>query len=418
MLVEEDGVPPEKCQIRPFEATINLTNLMFGAGIVGMPYAVSKSGAFLGPLVVVGCAAAVHQSFQLLVRAAQQSSTSSYSSLMRACFGTAGDACHRTFQALVSFGSICVELVMIADNLEFLLSKLPAAYQWLASRQTIVIAVSAACLLPLSMVRKMDGFAWMSGVSVASLLLLVATSVYCSLLPISDCLPSAASKNSFLMVVPSGVVDTAGVVCFALICHGIVIGTYRSLACTNQQWSRLCSVALSICCVAFIVVGVAVYWKCGDRLLQEGNFVNLFSTSSPIASLLRAVLSVSLVMSIPLEAFVLRKALLAQETSSLVDGAVNSAVIAAASAIAILCGNVGELIEVTGGMTASCLAFVFPPVCYLVTLEREVGWKKIKDKRACIALMLFGVLVFLLSSVTTVKKIEELSRTRIISWKW
>lgn len=65
--------------------------------------------------------------------------------------------------------------------------------------------------------------------------------------------------------------------------------------------------------------------------------------------------------------------------------------------------DLGIMLEITGGVSATALAFVFPAICYLKLLPSELPWH-CRRKLPAIICAIFGVVVLCLSLVLGLTK--------------
>ena len=399
-------------RISAFEGSLNIISSIVGSGIVGLPYAVAHSGILLGTLLTLATAFAIDYSIRLFIHSALLTHTHSYPQMMNKVFGLPGLSAISTFQCLASFGAICIDMIMIRDNLGNLLFNQilgleqrttalhPSTDTWtaLCERRVIVPVVGFAIIFPLSLMRHVKDFAVISFVSVAGTVLLVV-SVFCCCCFGSDpgdCGPGACSSHwTSFMGTPvhwvrwSGVVESVSIVCFAFICHGVVFSIYNSLQVPSPAaFSPIMKASMGVSCLMFAILGIPGYVRFKDEV--EGNILNNFSYSNPIINLVRAIFTLSLVTSIPLEVFVIREVLTGLSTSppkppnpetgqieplALWKSVIISLVVVS-GAVAIAAASkteVTDFLSVTGGVAVSGVAFLFPSVAFLSAKFKSRG---------------------------------------------
>lgn len=74
---------------------------------------------------------------------------------------------------------------------------------------------------------------------------------------------------------------------------------------------------------------------------------------------------------------------------------ITTGLVASALVIALLTCNLGFVLEMTGGFSATALAFILPPLCYLKLASGSVWCKRKIPHMAC---LVFGVAVMILST--------------------
>ncbi|KAG2132025.1 transmembrane amino acid transporter protein-domain-containing protein [Suillus bovinus] len=94
-----------------------MANSILGAGIIGLPYAVSQAGFFLGIVLLVVICAATDWTIRLVVINAKLSGRTSYIEVMNSCFGPSGRAAVSFFQFSFAFGGMCAFGIIIGDTI-------------------------------------------------------------------------------------------------------------------------------------------------------------------------------------------------------------------------------------------------------------------------------------------------------------
>ena len=209
---------------KSWEAAINIISCIVGSGIVSLPCAVQSSGLALGLLAILVVGIAIDFSLRLLILAALEltaTSNTTYPKLMNKLFGRAGSITLSVCQLLVSFGGVCIDLIMIGDNLSNLLfnifltpgsAKQPKVTVWVfvCERYFLVPVIGLGVILPLSLIRHVRDFAKVSVVAVSGSVLLVigvfAVSIWGN--------GGIGRLTDVAWVRPRGLYDTVSVSCF------------------------------------------------------------------------------------------------------------------------------------------------------------------------------------------------------------
>jgi sodium-coupled neutral amino acid transporter 11 len=126
------------------------------------------------------------------------------------------------------------------------------------------------------------------------------------------------------------------------------------------------------------------------------NVLNIFNETSGLFTFCRLLFAVSLYMTYPLDCLVARevmeKACFPRTTlqfPGLVHVMLTLAIVFTTTAVTLTCDDLGVVLGLTGGISASALAFVFPAACYLRLFKEDGAFK-----RSCAgALIGFGLLV-------------------------
>lgn len=81
-----------------------MANSILGAGIIGLPYAISRAGFVMGIFLLVTLAGVTDWTIRLVVLNAKLSGRESYTEVMHYCFGHWGSAGVSFFQFAFAFG--------------------------------------------------------------------------------------------------------------------------------------------------------------------------------------------------------------------------------------------------------------------------------------------------------------------------
>ncbi len=72
--------------------------------------------------------------------------------------------------------------------------------------------------------------------------------------------------------------------------------------------------------------------------------------------------------------------------------------------MALITCDLGVMLEITGGVSATALAFIFPPVCYIKLLPAEKSLFS-RAKAPAVVCVAFGVVVMALNLVLSLGKV-------------
>jgi len=122
-----------------------------------------------------------------------------------------------------------------------------------------------------------------------------------------------------------------------------------------------------ISAVAAISMAVAGYWSFEDKTLS--NVLNNFPQSDTVVNIARFCFGLNMFTTLPLECFVCREVLetyfFGGEYERRRHIVLTTSLVLSAMVISLLTCDLGIVLELTGGLSATALAFCFPSVCYL-----------------------------------------------------
>ncbi|KAK4689530.1 solute carrier family 38 (sodium-coupled neutral amino acid transporter), member 11, partial [Tremellales sp. Uapishka_1] len=403
-----------------------MANSILGAGIIGLPYAVREAGLVAGIVLLVVLAGVTDWTIRLVVVNAKLSGRDSYIDVMHHCFGSLGSASVSFFQFAFAFGGMCAFNVIIGDTIPHVIAFVfpflqeHAMLRLLVDRKTIIVLATIFVSFPLSLHRdivklsKSSGFALISMVVIVSAVVLRGVAVDPSL---------RGSSLSALSLIRPGIFEAIGVISFAYVCHHNTMYIYTSIEVpTLDRFNQVthASTGLSlICCLLMAVTGFLVFT---DK--TEGNILNNFSSTDWVINIARFCFGANMSTTIPLENFVCREVIedyffKGRQFSQRRHVIITAAIVFTTMLISLTTCDLGVVLEIAGGMSATALAFIvrlhrsppfaramlipeqFPAIAYIALLSGP--WYS-RQKLPAVACATFGTIVLLLSCGMTLSK--------------
>lgn len=373
-----------------FGTVCNLVVGIIGAGIVGIPYAIKKSGLVAGLLMTILSAVACDKSLRLLIETAKHVDVTSYETLFEAAFGARGFKTMCAIMFVMSYGAMVSYLMIIKDMLSMLLGIDPEDEPM---RRAAMIIATLAVALPLSSQRDVADLSKTSRLSVLCYICIVLFVAMCS--PIST---SLQSNGGWYPTVTESIIrpDTFfagfGVLTFAFVCqHSAFILAGSLERPTRDRWAKVTRVSLAFSGTLAVTCGVAGYVAFLDQ--TNGNvLLNMerIQSTNPLLGPLNKVAQVMLLTCMffvyPMDAFVLRHVsmVLLFKGRAAHDGMdhlvlarpdrrilLTMALYMLTLLPALLLQNLGSVLSVTGSVAASALSYICPGASYLAVHGAE-----------------------------------------------
>ncbi|ODQ67147.1 vacuolar amino acid transporter 2 [Nadsonia fulvescens var. elongata DSM 6958] len=389
-------------------AFMNMANSIIGAGIIGQAYAVKKSGLLGGIFLLVSLTFVVDWTIRLMVVNAKMSATDSYQATVTRCFGRAGLLAISIAQGAFAFGGSIAFCVIIGDTIPHVIGAVFPSVRssegfigFLVRRNTIIMLFTLLISYPLSLNRDISKLAKASAVALLSMVVIVLVVVIRGPAISTDLKGGAFTIP--LLTVNTGFFQGISIISFAFVCHHNSLLIYQSLRqptldrfATLTHWSTFVSM---IACLALGLGGFLVF---RDKTL--GNLLNNFAGDDVYANLARFCFGFNMLTTLPLEIFVCREVLLNyffrdSEYSKLRHFVTTTVLVVTAMAVALSTCNLGAILELVGAFSASTMAYILPPMCFLKLSTKKSGWRDRALPTACIV---FGVVVMVLSSAQTI----------------
>ncbi|KAJ6586937.1 amino acid transporter [Mycena vulgaris] len=387
-----------------FDSIANMANSILGAGIIGLPYAISQAGFFTGLFLLVVLCGVTDWTIRLIVVNAKMSGTHSYIDIMNHCFGSSGRAAVSFFQFAFAFGGMCAFGIIIGDTIPHVirsifprLATVPVLY--LFTNRKFVIALCTICVsYPLSLYRDIHKLSRASGLALIGMVTIV-TSVLIESPNTSPELKGDPSKR--FSVVEPGIFQAIGVISFAFVCHHNSLLIYGSLRTpTLDRFAVVTHISTLVSLVACCTLAISAYVVFTDK--TQGNILNNFSPDDTLINVARFCFGLNMFTTLPLELFVCREVVeqyfFAHETTFNMQRHVffTTSILFASMLVALITCDLGVMLEITGGVSATTLAFIFPASCYLKLTDSKEPWYS-RSKLPAYVCAVFGVVVMTIS---------------------
>jgi amino acid permease len=320
-----------------WSAAANLGNGIIGAGIIGLPYAIGQAGFLLGLALICTMAIVTHYTVTLMIETGRAHAKFSYEALCEHAFGAPGFFALTCLQALSAFGACVAYMLIIADTSVVVLSNCCGSLWWGFSDRTIVVAcVSSLVLLPLSLYRNMAHLEKWSFLSLCSIVAIAVLLIYVLLSGFGgSALGKALHYNHSLLGHPNRLhggsdyndnnsttapgdlqhllfdvhprwPSAMGTVAFAFCCQQysfFVFGTLHNP--TRSRWCRVSAISTLAALVLSLLLGVAGYLEFGPAVTLP-NVLDNFPPDDTLANVIRIVLTATMLLTFPLDFFVVR----------------------------------------------------------------------------------------------------------------
>jgi sodium-coupled neutral amino acid transporter 11 len=388
----------------------NMANSILGAGIIGLPYAVSQAGFFFGIVLLVVLCAVTDWTIRLVVINAKLSGRTSYIEVMNSCFGPSGRAAVSFFQFSFAFGGMCAFGIIIGDTIPHVIRSIfPTLHtipvlSLLTNRQFIIALCTTCVSYPLSLYRDIHKLSRASGLALLSMLVIVSA-VLIEGSHVSPDLKGDPSKR--LTVMGPGVFQAIGVISFAFVCHHNSLLIYGSLRTpTLDRFAQVTHISTIISLVACCTLAISGFWVFTNR--TQGNILNNFSGNDALINVARFCFGLNMFTTLPLELFVCREVIeqyfFSHESYNLQRHVFfTTTILFSSMLLSLITCDLGVTLEITGGVSATALAYIFPAACYLKLTDPHVPWHS-RAKLPAAACLAFGVAVMTVSLFQVIQR--------------
>ena len=372
----------------------NVTNLIQGTGILGVPYAVMMGGWAAVAIIVIVAAICCYTG-KLLVECLYVESKRTgqtkrayvnYPEVGEAAWPRWGNRIVSVVQVCEMYGGVIMYIVLLATVFSDILNELTPLdiYQW--------AVVCAYVALPGIFITRVSVIAWISMFSVFALLSSIATIIiYCITeyrdMALSNIPPFDPQKF------PIGF----GVIVFSYCAHAVFPGVEGSMR-EPKQFPMMMNAAFGLAAVVKVLLGLLAVLRFGNQTEQV---ITVNMGISPVFNIVATVLVVTNVfLAFPLCMFVVLETWdtkilpyfphLGTESKYHWFWILLTRVILLTFALflAVIVPHFGLLMGFIGSFTGTCLSFVFPCVFHLTLKWNKTPWYSIVTK---IVVVLFGL---------------------------
>jgi sodium-coupled neutral amino acid transporter 11 len=205
------------------------------------------------------------------------------------------------------------------------------------------------------------------------------------------------------LFINSGVFQAIGVISFAFVCHHNSLLIYGSLKKpTLDRFAIVTHYSTGISMVMCLAMALAGFLTFGSK--TEGNVLNNFPSDNVMANVARFCFGLNMLTTLPLEAFVCRSVM---TTYYFPDEPFNpnrhllftSSLVVTAMVLALITCDLGAVFELIGATSASALAYIFPPLCYV-----KLSNASQKAKLPAYACIVFGTVVMVITLLQAISK--------------
>lgn len=319
-----------------------------------------------------------------------------FEDLMALPFGNLGRNFCLVSMFVLAYGAMVAYLLVVKDNVPDVLGLYGESF---LEKEGIMLLTSLLIMLPLSFCRDISELACTSSLSVMADVVLVV--IVCVFSPVGESVSAAGGMGKVVgrNWVNGGVFIGLGVLSTALACQQssfLISGTLTDP--TSRRWATVTGSSLFVATSLSLLFGVVGYLGFLDE--TEGDVLNNFDSGAFFVNAARALLSVTMFLTYPMEIFVARHVLsqlffngsldnstIDEKTGNVIPerkacfGLVGRREIVTMSLYtlsvvpALIVNDLGPVLSLTGSIGASGIAYIAPGLVYLgINGDDFVAW--------------------------------------------
>jgi len=211
-----------------------------------------------------------------------------------------------------------------------------------------------------------------------------------------------------LSIMQPGIFQAIGVISFAFVCHHNSLLIYGSMKTpTIDRFTLVTHISTLFSLVSCCILAISAFWVFTDR--TQGNILNNFSPNDTLINVARFCFGLNMFTTLPLELFVCREVIeqyfFPHEPFNPQRHLFFTTVILFASLfVSLVTCDLGVMLEITGGISATTLAYIFPAACFLWLSSPSKPWYS-RSKFPAVLCASFGIVVMCLSLFIALGKV-------------
>jgi sodium-coupled neutral amino acid transporter 11 len=310
-------------------ASLNLSNSIIGAGCIGYGGAMARTGGLASLAIVASFGVLTKYSFDVCVDLAIDycPAPASFEELGRAAYGRAGRVAVMLSKGSFAFGSIVAYIIILKDNLAPAarhlllgddsgdLSGLGPVASFLLDDDGAAFVLSAAVMLPLSLLRDPTPLERFSTLKLSIFVLIIGIVIYlwattATAVSLNESGRGGQDWGEHWLVVRPGCWQSMGTFLFTFVTHNVVHLVYNSLDAairTSANWHKVTTRSILLASAMCVPVGLFVYMTSWEETTS-----NLFDQYPPSKAVdtCRIFLALCMLFTYPLAFFSVRELLI------------------------------------------------------------------------------------------------------------
>jgi len=390
------GMPlkaPHKSKIEKtgtiFSGTLNLSNTILGAGLLGLPYAISKTGLIWGYLLFLICCSLSAVGLHLTGAVARRVPDCSYYKVSTVLGWTRLRYLVDAAVAIKCFGVATSYLIVVGDlmpeAMDYLLSEDVSAStkDLLMSRQFWIIIFTVTFVCPTVTLKNLDSLKFTSFIALICIAYVIILIISYAFDPKMDpCMDHGVIKpgcrGKFEWGFPGDIQDFCGVISifvFGFTCHQNMFSVANEIKRnTQRRLDRVMTFSLLICIGTYLVVSYSGYHTFGNEVnsdILKNMPINIWTT------VMRLVFSVNLSLSFALQCHPCRNSISniiwsksAWDLDKKWFFLITSLIVICSVTITMFVSSLGIVLAIVGATGSTSISYILPGIFYFQIQKR------------------------------------------------
>eukprot|EP00760_Papus_ankaliazontas_P040185 PhM_4_TR99/c0_g1_i1/m.22978 len=360
-----------------------IANAMIGAGVLGLPYALSRCGVVMGVVFLTVGAWVSLEGMVFLTRACAIVGVDTYEALSDRVSGRLGRNAYRAACIIMNVGVLIAYFRIIGD---FFMEVMIAVFgladdsAW-ASRVVATLLIALFVVSPFTYLRNTRILDRMSLLSITFNVAFVFSIVFRFLSPHEDQRDVKFSDEIRMVEVSADTVDATATIVFAYACHTVIptiIQNYENPTIPRITYS--CRAAVVFAMAVYVPVALIGYFTFG-KCVQD-DVISGYVTGDGVLTATRIFMTLSIALTAPMTALPIRTVVLDILRASTGDSRLHAlsdrlhyglttVLLVSCFTVAIALPSLTVALDFVGSMSAPFVAFIFPFAFFILAARRQ-----------------------------------------------
>uniref|UniRef100_A0A665V414 Sodium-coupled neutral amino acid symporter 2 n=1 Tax=Echeneis naucrates TaxID=173247 RepID=A0A665V414_ECHNA len=409
-------------------SVFNLGNAIMGSGILGLSYAMANTGIALFVILLMAVAIFSLYSVHLLLKTANEGGALVYEQLGYKAFGLPGKLAASFSITMQNIGAMSSYLYIVKYELPIVIQAFLGTSngEWYTNGDYLVLIVTLAIILPLSLLRNLGYLGYTSGFSLLCMVFFLIVVIIkkfqipCPLdisnfneslskgLNMTLHHPNISEDNSEDHCTPkyfvfnSQTVYAVPILSFAFVCHPAILPMYEEL---KEKMQGVANVSFLAMFIMYLLAALFGYLTFNVHVEPEllHTYSKIFKFDVVLLIVRLAVLT-AVTLTVPVVLFPIRTSInqhvsSSKEFSWIRHTVITVVLLAGTNALVIFVPTIRDIFGFIGASAAAMLIFILPSAFYIKLVKKEP--MKSMQKIGATAFLLCG-LVVMVGSMTLI----------------
>uniref|UniRef100_A0A8C4YZM0 Amino acid transporter transmembrane domain-containing protein n=1 Tax=Gadus morhua TaxID=8049 RepID=A0A8C4YZM0_GADMO len=377
-------------------SVFNLSNAIMGSGILGLSFAMANTGIVLFSILLLGVAILSLYSVHLLLMTAKEGGSLIYEKLGERAFGWPGKMAAFVSITMQNIGAMSSYLFIVKYELPEVIRAFMGLEEisgaWYMNGNVLVVIVTIAIILPLSLLKNLGYLGYTSGFSLSCMVFFVCVVsgqlsailystnllIYFTSILFPVLIPGTEMCTPKYFVFNSQTAYTVPILAFAFVCHPEVLPIYSELKNRSRKQMQMVS-NMSIAAMLVMYFLSALFGYLTFYVNVEPELLHTYSKvykNDLILLIVRLAVLTAVTLTVPVVLFPIRTSVnqllcASKEFSWIRHIIITVVLLASTNLLVIFVPTIKDIFGFIGASAAAMLIFILPSAFYIKLVKKE-----------------------------------------------